>query len=972
MKASFRIGLVILLMLFAISSFAQTSTSGSIVGRVSDGSSALPGVTVEITSPSLQGTKVAVTDSKGEFRFSLLPPGVYQLRSSLSGFAEVTQRGIEVGLGRTVTLDVAMRSSSLSEQITVTAEAPVVDVTSATTGANVTAETIESLPLARDFYAVAQIAPGTNADASGTTVYGSTGAENQYIIDGLNTTGVELGTEAKVLNFDFIQEVSVKTGGLPAEYGRITGGVIEAITKSGGNDFSGGVFGYAQPDDLRSDNDTFFSRPGTTGSVGEDAEQMDYGFDLGGFIVKDKLWFFGAYNFVDETDLDTRVLPLSVPGQPVIPAGTGFETGIERNIYAGKLTYRITDNHTLSGTVFGDPSTTSGVLFAILGPSTTYLGERETGGTDVVGRYQGIFGGSLLINALYGHHEEQDLTSGPGTSLVLLRDQSVVPEVRSGGYGFYQNQEFERDTVKLDISKFFGNHEVKFGADREDLAAVNANYFSGNGTQVRKLSRTVNGRNVYRHIFYVNDSRPGFDRSNSATWGQSIAFPLFSEPETENTSAYVQDSWKIAPNFTLNAGVRWEAQDIIGRDGSTNISIDDNWSPRLGVIWDVANNGRSKLYANYGRFYESVPMDINIRAFGGEIQADIYNFSPDPNNLTQDPSLNTAGVRARLLGGHVTPVDPDLEGQYIDEAILGFEYELRPNLALGIKGTYRDLGQIIEDMLIVSEGDYFIANPGQGIGRTAYFYDYSPAPAKDPVREYTGIELSARKRFSNNYQFYASYLWSQLEGNYDGVFQVATGQLDPNINSAYDYADFQVNNDGPLSNDREHQLKFNGSYTFGAGMIQGFNVGLSTYYASGRPLTAYGYSNGYRNWEYFLVPRGSLGRGPSEYEADVHFGYPVRFGGVELNLIADIFNALDRQAATNVDQRYNRVSDGACSGIPDQFCNHDGGLITKPGTLTPAYRLANPRATAPNPDFLRKGTAFTAPRTVRLGVRLSF
>jgi hypothetical protein len=367
-------------------------------------------------------------------------------------------------------------------------------------------------------------------------------------------------------------------------------------------------------------------------------------------------------------------------------------------------------------------------------------------------------------------------------------------------------------------------------------------------------------------------------------------------------------------------------------------------------------------------------MDINIRAFGGEVQADIYNFSSDPNNLTQEPTIATiAGVRPRLLGGHVTPVDPDLEGQYIDEAILGFEYELMPNFALGVKGTYRDLGQVVEDMLIVSEGDYFIANPGQGIGRTAYFYDYSPAPAKEPVREYTGVEVSARKRFSNNYQFYASYLWSQLEGNYDGVFQVATGQLDPNINSAYDYADFQVNNDGPLSNDREHQLKFNGSYTFGPGFAEGFNVGLSTYYASGRPLTAYGYSGGYRNWEYFLVPRGSLGRGPDEYEADLHFGYPVRFGGVELNLLADIFNLLDRQAATNVDQRFNRVSDGPCAGFPEAFCNHDGGLTTVAGTLTPAYRLTEADLrNAPNPDFLKAGTAFTAPRSIRLGVRLSF
>ncbi len=976
----------ILALCISVPMLAQSSTSGSIAGTVSDGTGPVPGVTVELLSPAIQGTKVATTDSSGEFRFSLLNPGVYQLTASLSGFSPVQQRNIQVGLGRTVTLDLQMRAA-LSEQITVTGAAPVVDVTSAVTGENVTNEMMETLPVARDFYAVAQVAPGTNQDASGTTFYGSTGAENQYIIDGLNTTGVETGVEGKQLNFDFIQEVSVKTGGLPAEYGRITGGVIEAITKSGGNEFHGDVFGYGQPESLRSDNDTFGERPGTTASVGETAEQFDYGFDLGGFLVRDKLWFFGAYNYVDETGLDTRILPLAIPGNPTIPAGTGFETQIRRDLYAGKLTYNATANHTFAATVFGDPSNSEGVQFAIAGPRDTYFGTRETGGTDFIGRYQGVFGGSFLVNANLGHHEEQDLIGGAGTGIPLFIDQTKSPVERRGGFGFYQNQEFDRDTVKLDLTKFLGNHEVKIGGDRENLSAVNANFFSGNGVQTRALGarvngvlgpRLVNGRAVYRKIFYVNDAAPGFDRNNPATFAGAIQFPLTSEPETENTSLYVQDSWKILSNFTVNAGVRWEKQDIIGRDGSTSISIDDAYAPRLGFVWDVANNGRSKLYANVGRFYESIPMDINIRAFGGEIQADVYNFSPDPTNVTQAPELaNITGLKPRLLGGHVTPVDPDLKGQYVDEAIVGYEYELFSNFAVGVKGTYRDLGRIIEDMLVVSAGDYFIANPGSGIGRDVSFYDgETTAPATEAKREYLGVELSGRKRFSNNYQIYTSYLWSQLEGNYDGTFQASTGQLDPNINSAYDYADFSVNNNGRLSNDREHQFKFNGSYSFTGdqyGMFNGFNVGLSTYYSTGRPLTAFGYSNGYRNHEYFLSERGALGRGPADYEADLHLGLPVRIGSrFEVNFLADIFNLLDRQAATNVDQRYNRAQDGPCAGIPAALCNGDGGLLARPGTTVPVGSIPNFRATATNPDFLRAGTAFTGPRTIRVGVRLNF
>ncbi|HET8799177.1 MAG TPA: carboxypeptidase-like regulatory domain-containing protein, partial [Thermoanaerobaculia bacterium] len=202
---------LLLMLVVASAAMAQTSTTGAVVGRVADSSGAVPGVTVELKSPALQGTKVAVTDTNGEFRFSLLPPGTYSLSASLEGYGPLAQNNIGVGLNRTVTLELTMSPATVSDVITVTADAPVVDVTSTQTGANVTAETIQSLPLARDFYAVAQVAPGTSQDASGTTVYGSTGAENQYIIDGLNTTGVELGTAAKTLNFDFIQEVQVIT-----------------------------------------------------------------------------------------------------------------------------------------------------------------------------------------------------------------------------------------------------------------------------------------------------------------------------------------------------------------------------------------------------------------------------------------------------------------------------------------------------------------------------------------------------------------------------------------------------------------------------------------------------------------------------------------------------------------------------------------------------------------------------------------
>jgi hypothetical protein len=893
-----------------------------------------------------------------------------------------------------------MRQTNISETITVTAEAPVVDTTTTQTGANITAETIESLPMARDFYAVAQIAPGTSTDASGTTMYGSTGAENQYIIDGLNTTGVELGTEAKTLNFDFIQEVQVITGGLSAEYGRVTGGVINAITKSGGNEFKGDLFAYGAGGGLQSDNSTAPERSAADTTIDDISSEFDAGFNVGGYIIRDRLWFFGAYDRVNTTGRYTIFNDLQgVPGTPGV--GSELDEDLTRDLYAGKLTWQLAPSHNLTLSVLGDPSEYEGALgtfFIIAGPPSTFEGKATTGGNDAILRYSGVFGTDWLASATIGRHHEESFITGPGKSMVHYIDQTVAagrPLTVDGGFGFHQDQEFDRDALKLDVTRYLGRHELKIGGDREMLSAYNENWNGGAGQRIyiRRHNSLVSPTNpngiYYRHRYFVNDQVPGFDGSDPSTW--VINTPLTSSPETVNTSLYVQDSWKVTSYLTLNAGLRWEQQDIGDRFGADAIVLDDMYAPRLGVIWDVARNGRSKLFANYGRFYESIPMDINIRAFGGEFQAFSYNFSPNPADIAPDPFFNDENLpedsplpRNNATGG-ATPVDPDLKGQYIDEFLLGYEYELANNLAVGIQGTYRSLGRVVEDFLDPESGHYHIANPGQGSGSAMSFYDYQPAVAPEVTRTFEGVQLHARKRFSNNAQVFASYLWSRLEGNYDGLYQVSTGQLDPNINSAFDYADFLINADGMLSNDRTHQFKLHGSYTFTQGMTNGLTIGASTYYASGYPLNAYGYSAGYQNHEFYLVPRGSLGRGPAEYEVDLHFGYPIALGANRLNLIVDIFNVLDRQSITRLDERYNLASDGdPCAGIPvtdgddpgtpNNFCGAGGGIqYAAVGEVPrPSQRLANPRATATNPDFLSGGTDFTDARSIRLGVRFSF
>ncbi len=312
----------------------------------------------------------------------------------------------------------------------------------------------------------------------------------------------------------------------------------------------------------------------------------------------------------------------------------------------------------------------------------------------------------------------------------------------------------------------------------------------GAGQRIYKLIQPSTGIIYYRHRYYVDDQKAGFSRTDPTTW--SILNPLEATPKTQNASFYAQDSYKVISNLSINYGIRWERQHVLGRDADAGFALNHNWAPRVGVVWDPTDTGKAKIYANWGRFYENIPQDINIRAFGGETQAFAYNFSPDASNTTP---LNTTPSKSSLLGGSAEPVDPDLKGQYIDEYMVGGEYEVMPDSTLSIRFIHRNLGRVIEDFLVPSSGEYFIANPGQGtLGQSLGFYDgVTTAPAPAAQRKNTSVELTLRKRFSKNWQGMASYVYSKLEGNYDGTFQNSTGQLDPNINSAFDYADFMVN-----------------------------------------------------------------------------------------------------------------------------------------------------------------------------------
>ncbi|HEX5759198.1 MAG TPA: TonB-dependent receptor [Thermoanaerobaculia bacterium] len=913
---------------------ASAQTTGGIGGRVTDEQEGgLPGVTVEARGPALQGSRTAVTDEIGFFRLSLLPPGDYTVTFELSGFAGETRSGVAVALAKDTTLVVAMRAVA-TEEITVTAEVPVVDTTSTSLGANLDARAIQTLPTGRNYSSVVQIAPGVSSDAhpentgqSSITVYGSTGAENVFYIDGVNTTGVEYGFQGKELNFEFIQAVDVKTGGYEAEFGRSTGGIINVITKSGGNEFHGDVFAYHDDDGLQTSAEDVVS----TGGTQEGFTREDYGFDLGGYLLRDRLWFFAAYDRVSH-ELDS-----SLPAGP--RAGDVVTSESERDLAAAKLTWRATESHSLIGSFFQDPRDDTGAIndaqHTLNGEPSTYTGVRSFGGKDYALRYEGILGGDWVLAAQVARHEEENSIAGSGADAIQYRfvDQDFF---QTGGFGLVQTKDFERDFAGVSATRFLGRHELKAGFETEDQAAEVVRRFSG-GQQVDVFSGAVVPVLIYSHFYWTTPD---------ATIANAPVSALVASPEHENTTVFLQDRWAARPNLTFNLGVRWDRQEIIDASGVKRIDLKDDYAPRLGFVWDPSGEHASKLFGSCGRYYEQLPMDLVIRSFSFERQARIFNF--DPVGTAPDPSAEaTLGRESAIFGGFTEPVEPDLENQYINEYLLGYERQVLPDVAVGIKGIYRDYGQVVEDFLCADDGTYCIGNPAEGIMSRIFTLDYAQTfPAPEPKRTFKGVQLDATKRFADNWQGLASYLYSKLEGNFDGLFAPFTNiGPDPNITAAYDYFDFftdgsdlsRITNEGPLSNDRRHQLKVSGLY-FTPWKL---SLGLSAYWRTGTPVTRYGYSDIYGRYEFFLTKRGAEGRTPDAYEADLHLGYPLDVGPVTINLLLDVFNVLDAQRPVLIDQRWGFQEADNSSPTP-----------VNPGYKQPVLR--------------------TPPTSARVGVRVSF
>lgn len=1114
--------------------FAQSSaTVGSLRGVIKDKSTndIAIGATVVATSPAMVGEQVVITDGQGQYFITALPPGLYTLTIYYNN-QPFSRPGVLIQLGKEAVVNVTVDSATKAntpkgEVIVIKGNVPIIDQGSTKTGVTLTDDYTRNIPTGRTFGGVLGTAAGSQTDQFGTSLSGATSSENVYVVEGINTTDTGFGGISSNLPNEFIAETEVITGGYNAEFGRATGGIINVVTKSGSNQFRGSVFGYYTPGALVASADVIQREGASVDSETNLDFAYDIGAEVGGPIIKDKLWFHVGINPSQNRTTITRFIASQVDndgdGAPDTDAN-GFTVrdrleGSERDIvqdlttyfFTAKINGAIDQNHQFQVSAFGNPRSGEAAAGVLGNPAFTRF-NNEDGAYDVAAKWTSKFGqGKTQIDAVLGFHRGFDRASplaGQNVNGVASnRNRSIfdyeqfetgigdcqddtagnmndpypgmvncpVIGYRLQGFGTFEDRTNDRTSFVLAATQRVpmgkaGYHTFKAGIDLDfatydSTKALSGGAFLTQGGPNPNLPADQTPRWQLREQYQIigNLRSPLNDamgnpidvdmngvpdaieeistdaRADLCINDNAVCLPaLQTTAETNNTSlaAFIQDQWQILPNFTLNLGVRWEQQTgyvaknlqgLISPDGEVipeaAFKLENMIAPRLGFIFDPTKEGKSKVYGHYGRFYENVPMDINVRAFGGEItnftfinparrspgdpmfdpacNVDITN-RPAGTDLAAELALCDQRARQAQLGGGTEFVSPGMKGQYTEEWILGAEYQLIPDLKVGLSYIHRSLPQVIEDISTNGGNSYIITNPSGNFDGAAadlrrevdqILMDAGCSSLSDtgagcdqsklalaalqndragqmefiknfdkPTRFYDAIQLTVNQRPTKQSLVQASYTYSVSKGNYPGLFSTETGQLDPNLTSLYDLPDLMANRYGPMGLDRPHNIKIDGFYQFDLKKGGVLTTGASFRAISGIAHNALAAHPVYGDQESYLLPRGAMPRSPVTFQTDLHLSYGYRVSkNTTIEGFVRFFNILNAQEELDSDEEYTTENAVPVVGGDQEDLKHVKTIDFTEVNATPLV----------NPNFGNLNNR-QAPRQVQLGFRVTF
>jgi len=847
--------LSILVLLVALPAAAQVQY-GSVSGTVIDSQGqALPGVTVTLAGPAMQGARTAVTDLNGGFRFMPIPPGDgYTLTFELAGFNTLENSGLVVNLGRDTAVSAEMSLSEFAETITVTADRVVVDTSKSTVDTTVDWNLMDSIPQARNFTDIMELAPGVRP-GNNPYVNGGNNSSNVYMIDGVDTTDPRTQTWGTTLIFDTIAEVQLQTAAFQAEYGRATGGILNLVTKSGGNNFSFTGRWIKSDADWAAKNG-IDDETGRKKSGGSRTDEDRPVLTLGGPVLKDALWFYLSYEERDnsrgysyyETEQD-RLAGVLKDGR----------TSYSGHYFSGKLTWQVNPSHNLVAFYNEDPIDLTPLRRGWYGPNYNASVEQYQyqGGDNSSLQWTGVLTSTFFMEAKYQYHR-QELNVGPDSPTwnTMPYIYSYDSAYYSGGPYYDYRSDRSRDGLLLTGNYYLdagsSSHQLKAGAEYLGLKPESGRLYNELG-----YYRVRNGAPYFYDIFTEQSGVTSKDQDYYAL--------------------YVQDSWRMG-NLTLNLGLRAEQSEIFNnKDRSlVKFSFSDTLAPRLGFAYDL--NG-DVVRGSIGRFYE---MPSNYISDYFQETTDVFSrYAWNGSCAVDGRDIWTYGpecwtVQFSFPYGSAATLDPDLEPAYVDELSLGFEKRLSDQFAGGVTFVWREQDQAIDWYDPEYTGYYYITNVPDQARKDGY-----DLPNK--IMEYQAVTVELRKRFGpDGFQFLTNYTYAFKDDAWSTEYR-SVGAWIFTAPEAMDKLWYGRSNSKQF-------FKVAGSYTFPWKTV----VGINAYWDEGAVYTPY------RPGTYGNIPeaeRGSLEVG-SFWESDLYVEQPVKVGPVQLALYLNVFNAFNNQKVT--------------------------------------------------------------------------
>ncbi len=913
-----RYGLVLLLLIGAFSVFAQ-ATTGTLIGTVtsSDGS-ALPGVSVTIASPALQGNRTAVTGENGGYHFPALPPGPYTVTFELDGMQRNVTRQT-VSLAQTSRADATLSVAAMSEDITVTARSvAVVETTELTTNFDV--QTIRELPVSRDIRDTVLLAPGVTDGAVNDqiTISGAMSFDNLFLVNGVLVNENLRGQPHDLFIEDAIQETTVLTGGVSAEYGRFTGGVVSTLTKSGGNDFAGSIRdSLANPSWV---SKTDFANQGPR----LDELNETYEGTLGGRILRDRLWFFVAGRWEDRQT--SAQLPLTD-----IP----YVSSREDRRWEGKLTGAITQKHSLIISYLSSDNSRDNII--TFGPVVDLrsLATREQPKTLFGANYSGVLTNNLLIEAQFSRMDD-DLTRGSETrDLVegtLLRDSATGNRMWSPsgcgaicGVKQHDNKSWQGKGTYFLSTASTGNHSLVGGIEEFHQLREDNNFQSGSDFWLHGHI-IQNPADKTQLSWGINQDDGGIEWDPVPALSRTSDFAM--------RSFFFNDKWELSNRWSFNVGARYDKSFGTNQAGVTTVD-DSAISPRLAAIFDPTGNGRHRFSATYGRYVAKVeqgPADLTAPAgrysyyffeYGGpEINPAGTPFNqllPIPQVIQQVFAwFNANGGTSRepddvSIPGYTTRFEESLSSPYMDEFTVGYAI------------TFANSGFLRADYVDRTWDDFYAIRRTLATGKAT---DPSGLIVDQGViensqgglsRDYQAVQLQGSYRPWQRITVGGNYTWSKLRGNVEGESPGGATVLTENPDKP-EYTGFaEFNPVGYLLPDMRHRGNLWVAYDiptsygdFNVSLLERYHSALS-YSARGtidvRRGFANGPANGVENPGYRTVPTNvgyTFGeRGGYRVDAisstDVGLNYALPFLRYRFFVEADLINIFNQQGIEDPD-----------------------------------------------------------------------